>query len=201
MLKCIVKINLHQTKPNYSDAKTLWTSQIAKFMGPTWGPPGSCRPQMGLMLAPWTLLCGIACVVLYTVLDSVKLHYNIYYKTAIPSRHGLPTPNPCTIPLMLTVIKIKSISHRNKALMCSMIYVILMKIWSCVHCLIVHIVVANRDYVPFLLLSPYNPGVKIQNITNQNLCVEIYNDQSQMKHTIPHSIYSGTKIPLSSMLS
>ena len=22
-------------------------SQIAKFMGPTWGPPGSCRPQMG----------------------------------------------------------------------------------------------------------------------------------------------------------
>ena len=23
------------------------TSQIARFMGPTWGPPGSCRPQMG----------------------------------------------------------------------------------------------------------------------------------------------------------
>ena len=31
-------------------------SQIAKFMGPTWGPPGSCWPQMGPMLAPWTLL-------------------------------------------------------------------------------------------------------------------------------------------------
>ena len=27
-------------------------SQITKFMGPTWGPPGSCRPQMGSMLAP-----------------------------------------------------------------------------------------------------------------------------------------------------
>ena len=26
--------------------------QIAKFMGPTWGPPGSCRPQLGPMLAP-----------------------------------------------------------------------------------------------------------------------------------------------------
>ena len=25
-------------------------------MGPTWGPPGSCRPQMEPMLAPWTLL-------------------------------------------------------------------------------------------------------------------------------------------------
>ena len=27
-----------------------------KFMGPTWGPLGSCRPQMGPMWAPWTLL-------------------------------------------------------------------------------------------------------------------------------------------------
>ena len=33
-------------------------SQIAKFMGPTWGPPGPCRPQMGPMLAPWILLSG-----------------------------------------------------------------------------------------------------------------------------------------------
>ena len=31
----------------------------AKFMGPTWGPPGSCRPQMGPMLASWTLLSGM----------------------------------------------------------------------------------------------------------------------------------------------
>ena len=34
-------------------------SQIAKFIGPTWGPPGSCRPQMGPMLASWTLLSGM----------------------------------------------------------------------------------------------------------------------------------------------
>ena len=33
--------------------------QITKFMGPTWGPPGSCRPQMGPMLAQWTLLSGL----------------------------------------------------------------------------------------------------------------------------------------------
>ena len=35
-------------------------------MGPTRGPPGSCRPQMGPMLAPWTLLSGyltIYCIV------------------------------------------------------------------------------------------------------------------------------------------
>ena len=33
-------------------------TQIAMLIGPTWGPPGSCRPQMGPMLAPWTLLLG-----------------------------------------------------------------------------------------------------------------------------------------------
>ena len=33
-------------------------AQIARFMGPTWGPPGSCRPQMGPMLSPWTLPSG-----------------------------------------------------------------------------------------------------------------------------------------------
>ena len=33
-------------------------TQISRFMGPTWGPPGSCRPQMGPMVAPWTLISG-----------------------------------------------------------------------------------------------------------------------------------------------
>ena len=33
-------------------------AQIAKSTGPTWGPPGSCRPQMGPMFTPWTLLSG-----------------------------------------------------------------------------------------------------------------------------------------------
>ena len=31
---------------------------IARFMGPTWGPSGADRTQVGLMLAPWTLLSG-----------------------------------------------------------------------------------------------------------------------------------------------
>ena len=34
------------------------TSQIEKFMRPTWRPSESCRPQMGPMLAPWSLLSG-----------------------------------------------------------------------------------------------------------------------------------------------
>ena len=39
----------------------IMPSQIVKFMGPTWGPPGSYRPQMGPILAPWTLLSGYLC--------------------------------------------------------------------------------------------------------------------------------------------
>ena len=33
-------------------------ARITNFMGSTWGPPGSCRPKMGPMLAPRTLLSG-----------------------------------------------------------------------------------------------------------------------------------------------
>ena len=33
-------------------------SLIARFMGPTWGPSGADRIQVGPMLAPWTLLFG-----------------------------------------------------------------------------------------------------------------------------------------------
>ena len=31
---------------------------IARFKGPTWGPPGAGRTQVGPMLGPWTLLSG-----------------------------------------------------------------------------------------------------------------------------------------------
>ena len=34
-------------------------SLIARFMGPTWGPSGADRTQVGPMLAPWILLSGI----------------------------------------------------------------------------------------------------------------------------------------------
>ena len=36
-------------------------SLIARFMGPTWGPSGANRTQVGTMLAPWTLLSGFMC--------------------------------------------------------------------------------------------------------------------------------------------
>ena len=31
---------------------------VERFRGPTLGPPGSCRPQVGPMSAPGTLLSG-----------------------------------------------------------------------------------------------------------------------------------------------
>ena len=34
-------------------------SLIARFIGPTWGPSGADRTQVGPMLAPWTLLSGL----------------------------------------------------------------------------------------------------------------------------------------------
>ena len=39
-------------------------------MWPTWGPPGSCRPQVGPMLAPWTWYQG-----------GLRQIRNAYYKT------------------------------------------------------------------------------------------------------------------------
>ena len=43
----------------YGNSDSWETSQIAKFMEPTWGPSGSWRPKMSPMLAKWTLLSGI----------------------------------------------------------------------------------------------------------------------------------------------
>ena len=34
-------------------------SQIVRFMGPTRGSPRPCRPQVGPILTPWTLLSGV----------------------------------------------------------------------------------------------------------------------------------------------
>ena len=65
-------LRIHAECPNHSSYRVVFfrlgtvfcyhlslSSQIARFMGSTWGPPGSCRPQMGPMMAPWTLLSGI----------------------------------------------------------------------------------------------------------------------------------------------
>ena len=48
---CLIKVHLR--------VFAIWVcTQITKFMGPTWGPPESCRPEMGPMLGPWNSLSG-----------------------------------------------------------------------------------------------------------------------------------------------
>ena len=56
--------------------------QIAKFMGPTLGPPGSCRPQMGPMLAPLTLLSG-------TITANFKLTKKTLHNSPARARYGV----------------------------------------------------------------------------------------------------------------
>ena len=45
------------TSPWLNDCNGFAT-QLARFMGPTWGPSRADRTQVGPMLAPWTLLSG-----------------------------------------------------------------------------------------------------------------------------------------------
>ena len=40
-------------------------TQISRFMGPTWDPPGSCRRWMGPMFAPWTLISGLLLQIMF----------------------------------------------------------------------------------------------------------------------------------------
>ena len=69
-------------------------TQIAKFMGPTWSPPGSCRPQMGPMLTPWTLLSGNDTVSHHFLLkfDLVTYHTDNFTQNMHNSHpHSLPS--------------------------------------------------------------------------------------------------------------
>ena len=48
---------------------SYYISLIARLMGPTWGPSGADRTQVGPMLAPWTLLSGMLLCIEYVPLS------------------------------------------------------------------------------------------------------------------------------------
>ena len=56
---------------SYMNLNHSKSSQITSFMGPTWGPSGTNRTQVGPMLAPWTLLSGL-----------LFIEYGKYFQTA-----------------------------------------------------------------------------------------------------------------------
>ena len=51
--------NRDETTAEIPNIAICLISLIARFMGPTWGPPGAERTQVGPMLASWSLLYGL----------------------------------------------------------------------------------------------------------------------------------------------
>ena len=51
-------------------------SLIARFMGPTWGPSGSIRTQVGPMFPPWTLLSGMIISYRLCLSNGYKINLN-----------------------------------------------------------------------------------------------------------------------------
>ena len=54
------------------------SSLIARFLGPTWGPPGADRTQVSPMLATWTLLSGLL-TFLYMSCSTYLSHTHILF--------------------------------------------------------------------------------------------------------------------------
>ena len=58
---------LHGPNPETVELVEYETSQIARFRGPTLGPSGADRTQVGPMLVPWTLLSEITSKIIQLV--------------------------------------------------------------------------------------------------------------------------------------
>ena len=59
MSSTIIECGIGQIDPtNLSTRRQGVYSQIKRFIWQKWGPPGSCRPQVGPMLAPWIWFQG-----------------------------------------------------------------------------------------------------------------------------------------------
>ena len=84
------------------------TSQTAMVMGPTWGPPGSCRPQVDPMEAPRTLLSGIFPL---AFLNIQKYYHATDTQTFTPKKDRLNS-TPCRIYCHLLGIFTHGVSKR-----------------------------------------------------------------------------------------
>ena len=98
--ECSMILTLNSTGCAWSWHPTVQT-QIARFMWPTWGPPGSCRPQVGPMLAPWTLLSGRAHLTfacrsnLYLLTSNCRLLPHIKWRSGPGGTHSLTLDTNC----------------------------------------------------------------------------------------------------------
>ena len=86
----------------YKDTTDIFSlsSLIARFMGPTWGPSGADRTQVGPMLAPWTLLSGMEIPILVRYL---------YTEITTQEELWLQTKSQATILLYLGCFNTKTV--------------------------------------------------------------------------------------------
>ena len=93
-------------------------------MGPTWGHPGSCRPQMGPMLATWTLLSGIvskwSCATdatgIYLIARATG-RYRQSHKKLAEWRSGSVSALPCERPRFASRTRLREIIPANNCTM------------------------------------------------------------------------------------
>ena len=91
-------------------SNSLVITLIARFMGPTWGPSGADRTQVGPMWALWTLLSGKRAIMVFPVAWELcpkcpilsKFHCKLYYQWMVGlvsiNRPILQIPE-CTCPI------------------------------------------------------------------------------------------------------
>ena len=58
-------------------------SLIARFMGPTWGPSGADRTQVGPMLDPWSLLPGLLYIYDWNCVNLTRMLLACDYHVAV----------------------------------------------------------------------------------------------------------------------
>ena len=66
-----------------------WKSLIGRFMGPTWGPSGADRTQVGPMLAPWTSLSGMLSTLLALCEGNPPFPGNASHKVSVKHSIGV----------------------------------------------------------------------------------------------------------------
>ena len=59
VIRCLKLIKMAHFRPNDAWYGYNGISLTTGFIGPPWGPPGSCRPQVSPMLTTWNLLSGM----------------------------------------------------------------------------------------------------------------------------------------------
>ena len=82
------------------------TTLIARFMRPTWGPPGADRTQKGPMLAPWTFLFGYSPIRTEIKLnikyfDVIRWSYSAMSSQLTFATHRVDMPKPPRNSVML----------------------------------------------------------------------------------------------------